>query len=507
MTERNEEGSSTTWNGKHIIATGGVLGCVGLAFILNNFAPGPGSENALKRGSSAYQERKYQEASDAFTRAIALNPGNSVGYFGRALALHQLGKADAAKADYDTVVHLKPDFAEAYYNRGLIFTDLGKPDEALADFADDARLRPQDADPHLRRVDIFRALGDFDHALAERNILLDLRQRRPEDYLALSALKRDFGDLEGAIGTLDTAIGSGAGFYDAFLNRGLLRRDKGDTAGALDDLTKAIALKSNPTEAGDTRAYVARGETLLVAGRTDAAKAEFDDTIKRNSDSSPADASRGMLALFVLGDAAAAATDLDAAVDRSFQNRDFSDIVNLGIQEALKENRPSEQGPQAAPYVPFVPAIYYYVAWRHLAHQVAGQDDGEAFAAEIRNLGDCRFALLQCPTAASWTEAFLIPPAPALTRPSWPAPVLALLAGAITSDVVLRAAAAEPAPALRHQQLCEADLFLAEYGLTKKASQADTQKLFSSAVDECPPNTREAVFAKAALQRVSAPPK
>lgn len=503
MKNQDETESSTGWNKTHIISAAVILGCAGLAFLLNQIAPGPAAEDAYASGTSALQEKKYQDANDAFSKVIRLNPDNTDAYFGRALALRHLDDNDAAKADYDTVLSRAPDNGAAHYNRGLIFTDLNKPDEAIADFIADARLSPQDPDPHLRLAELYRATGDFDHALAERNILIDMRGRRLEDYLERSALRRDFGDLDGAIGDLDAAIGTGAGSYDAFLNRGLLRRAKGDSDGALADFAKAISLKpeGDPLKSIDPRAHVARGETLLAAGHADAAKAEFDDMIKRSPDSSPGYASRGMLALFVPGDAAAAATDLDTAVKKSFENRDSARLFNEGFREAMQEefheSAPEEPWrPEVAPNVPFAPTIYYYVVWRHLAHQRAGQDDSEAFSKDLDKFD-----------FKSLTEVASAPPERTLQRVTWPAPVLALFAGKTTPDIVRRTAAAEPAPAVRRQQQCEADFFLAEYSLFNKNGELDAQKLLRAAVDECPQGAREKVFAKLELERLSAPSK
>jgi tetratricopeptide (TPR) repeat protein len=482
MTEQEE--SAGGWNAKRFKYAAIIVGCVGLAGILNQFAPGPAAEDAYAHGNGALKDQKYQEAADAFSRVITLDPDNGPAYFGRALALRRLGQTDAAMTDYDTVVRLNPDDNAAHYNRGLIFTDLDKPDDALADFEAAAKLAPQDPDPHLRRAEIFRALGDFNGALAERSAVIELRGRRPEDYLARSKLYRDFGNLDGAIADIDTAINN-SGTYDAYFNRGLLRSAKGDTGGALADFGQAITIKAD-----DLRAYAARGATLLAAGRVDDAKAEFDSLVDRSPDQSPGYASRGILSMFVRGDAAAGVINLDAAVQKAIAWRDYSRLLDRGF-EAVSE-RPnvtdpqSSRGSEVAPNVPFLPTIMYYYAWRHLAHHRAGQDD--TFPADING-------------AASWTEAAFKPAERSLKRASWPTPMLALFAGKVRSDVVRHFAETEPAPAQRRQQLCEADFYTAALDL--KASNAPD--LLRAAIDECPQGAAEAVFAKAELQRLDTP--
>jgi tetratricopeptide (TPR) repeat protein len=479
MTGQQE--SAGGWSAKRFKYAVIIVGCVGLAGILNQFAPGPAAEDAYVHGNSALKDEKYQEAAGAFGRVIKLDPDNAPAYFGRALALRRLGQTNPALADYDTVIRLSPDDNAAHYNRGLIFTDLDRPDEALADFQTAAKLAPQDPDPHLRRAEIFRALGDFDGALAERTAVIELRGRRTEDYLARSRLFRDFGHLDSAIADIDTAIGN-AGSYDAYLNRGLLRSAKGDTDGALGDFAQAITIKSD-----DLRGYAARGATLLGAGRVDEARTEFDALIERNPDQAPGYASRGILSLFVRGDAAAGVVDLDAAVQKAIAYHDYSRLLDRGVEavsQRLNVTDPQPpRGPEVAPNVPFLPAIMYYYAWRHLAHHQAGQDD--TFPADING-------------AASWSEAAFKPAERSLKRASWPTPMLALLAGKVTRDVVRHFAETEPAPAQRRQQLCEADFYAAAFDM--KATNAPD--LLRAAIDECPQGASEAVFAKAELQRL-----
>lgn len=479
-----QEESAGGWNAKRFKYAAVIVGCVGLAGLLNQFAPGPAAEDAYAHGNGALKDQKYQEAADAFSRVIKLDPDNAPAYFGRALALRRLGQTNAAMTDYDTVIRLSPDDNAAHYNRGLIFTDLDKPDEALADFEAAAKLAPQDPDPHLRRAEIFRALGDFNGALAERSAVIELRGRRSEDYLARSRLYRDFGNFDSGIADIDATIGNGA-TYDAYLERGRLRSAKGDADGALGDFAQAIAIKPD-----DLRGYVARGVALLGVGRIDDAKAEFDSLVARSPDHAPGYASRGFLVLFARDDAAGGVADLDAAVQKAIAWRDYSRLLDRGVEAvSQKFNVPDPEpprGPEVAPNIPFQPTILYYYAWRHLAHHRAGQED--TFPADING-------------TASWTEAAFKPAERSLKRASWPTPMLALLAGKVTRDVVRHFAETEPAAAQRRQQLCEADFYAAELDL--KASNAPD--LLRAAIDECPQGSSEAVFAKAELQRLGTP--
>ena len=49
-------------------------------------------------------------------------------------AKYELGRHEAAVADYDEAIRLKPNYAEAYNNRGISKGKLGLKDEARKDF-------------------------------------------------------------------------------------------------------------------------------------------------------------------------------------------------------------------------------------------------------------------------------------------------------------------------------------------------------------------------------------
>jgi tetratricopeptide (TPR) repeat protein len=60
---------------------------------------------------------EHQRASDAYSRAIFLDPSQALFWFNRATVRRFLGEIAAAEEDYDRVIALRPDDYEAYSNR------------------------------------------------------------------------------------------------------------------------------------------------------------------------------------------------------------------------------------------------------------------------------------------------------------------------------------------------------------------------------------------------------
>ncbi|MGN1288143.1 MAG: tetratricopeptide repeat protein, partial [Bradyrhizobium sp.] len=81
----------------------------------------------------------------ACTRLIAANPRGrdlSITYYNRALAWHNKGDLEKAKADYDQSIAINPSFAPSYGQRAKVFLQNQDYDRALSDFDRAIQLKP-----------------------------------------------------------------------------------------------------------------------------------------------------------------------------------------------------------------------------------------------------------------------------------------------------------------------------------------------------------------------------
>jgi hypothetical protein len=70
----------------------------------------------------------------SYDQALAINAGYSEAYCNRGIALHELGRLDAALGSYDRAIELKPDFAEAHFNRSITLLTWGDFDNGWRDY-------------------------------------------------------------------------------------------------------------------------------------------------------------------------------------------------------------------------------------------------------------------------------------------------------------------------------------------------------------------------------------
>jgi tetratricopeptide (TPR) repeat protein len=276
----------------------------------------------------------------------------------------------------------------------------------------------------------------------------------------------------------------------------------GDAAAAIADFEQAIALKTAQQQSSGLppnvmRFRLARGEALRDTGQIDAAKAEFETAVGGAATSATAHQQRGLLALFVLGDAAAAAEDLDAAVREGIRHRDANRLMDYGIRSIeqkyhLTPTR-TDDGPTLDTDVPFYPTIYWLVIWRQIARTHATPPDAPV-KADAPELGINRWENMDIAGVPVRT--------PLRRRLSWPLPIWLMFIGKATPDEVRRAAENVPGAYERRLRVCEADFYTAEYDLAKGARD-EARRLLQSAVDGCPAAAPEATFAKAELKRVT----
>lgn len=157
---------------------------------------------------------QFEQAIEAYDRAIALKSDYDEVYANRATALIGLKRHAEALASCDRAIRLASENAQAHSNRGIALKALDRLDEALASHDRAARLSPGSAEIHYNRG----------------NTLLNLKRS------------------EEAVTAYDKAIALRPAYAFALANRGHALRDLERLDLALDSYGRAIALKPDYQE-------------------------------------------------------------------------------------------------------------------------------------------------------------------------------------------------------------------------------------------------------------------
>ena len=91
-------------------------------------------------GRQAIDANRWNEAINAYDKALELNPNDASAFNNRGFAYSNLGKYRQAILDYDRAIELNPKDADAYYNRGNAYSRLGNSIYANQDLKKAANL-------------------------------------------------------------------------------------------------------------------------------------------------------------------------------------------------------------------------------------------------------------------------------------------------------------------------------------------------------------------------------
>jgi tetratricopeptide (TPR) repeat protein len=228
-------------------------------------------------------QNKPDEAIDAFTRAIALEPSRPELYRGRARIELRRKEPTAAQReralhDLDEVVRLEARanllLAADQTDRARLLERDDRGEQALA-ACDAALLVDRDYAPaHDMRLKLLRKLKRYDELIASCDVLL-ARSRPSADLYEL---------------------------------RGMARENQGKHTAAIEDFTQALALK--PASAP---LLIQRGDLYLMTDAPRSAQRDFEEAIRLDSSNADAYAGRG-LAVVALGHYADAVADAATAL-------------------------------------------------------------------------------------------------------------------------------------------------------------------------------------------------
>ena len=110
---------------------------------------------------------------------------------GRALALLQLDRSEAALVDFDRAIELSPSFAQAYANRGILHDRNGRYDSAVADYRYAIQLDAKVGEGPGWLWKFMHSPEIEQSSLAERVTYIEAELKKPESERLLRVQEQD----------------------------------------------------------------------------------------------------------------------------------------------------------------------------------------------------------------------------------------------------------------------------------------------------------------------------
>ncbi|MEW5828649.1 MAG: tetratricopeptide repeat protein, partial [Chloroflexota bacterium] len=201
---------------------------------------------------------EYQEAFDAYTGAVAADPGFGPGYLGLARVQPFVNNRVDPISNLDKAVEYAPDFAEAYVARAEYYLDHDRPDDAVNDLESARDLAPESAPAHYNLARAYLDLGLDQQALeaAEEAYALDVTLL--DNYLALGEAYAANDQVKDALEVMQTYVLYVQDNATAYTILGSAYIQNGEYEAALEALNRSLALDRSQGEL-----YLQRGYAYL----------------------------------------------------------------------------------------------------------------------------------------------------------------------------------------------------------------------------------------------------
>jgi tetratricopeptide (TPR) repeat protein len=149
---------------------------------------------------------KFEEAYDAFQRALEIIGPHPAVYYGLASALYSLGKPEEAASYYRETLVLAPDRQGVHAQLARIFGEQGKTDEAVAECRAELELDPENYHVHVALAELLEKQGKQDEALQHLQTALEISPQQHHVHTALGLILKRRGDYNQAIQHFSAAL-------------------------------------------------------------------------------------------------------------------------------------------------------------------------------------------------------------------------------------------------------------------------------------------------------------
>jgi lipoprotein NlpI len=129
---------------------------------------------------SAMGQRKFREAADLATKAIAAEPDRPEAYIVRGMAVGSMGRLKDSIADFTKAIELKPEVT-TYMYRGRMYSELDEHAKSLADFDRAVELDPKARGVHRQRGRELFKMGEIEKSITAFDRYVELEPDREND--------------------------------------------------------------------------------------------------------------------------------------------------------------------------------------------------------------------------------------------------------------------------------------------------------------------------------------
>jgi Flp pilus assembly protein TadD len=200
------------------------------------------ADNWVDEGNTLYAHGKYDEAIQAYDKAIEINPQDADAWYYKGTALDMLRKYDEAIQAFDRAIEINPQDADAWYEKGWNLGELGKHEEAIEALDEAIRLDPNYASAWEDKGWNLGELGKHEEAIQALDKAIDIDPQYAYAWLIRGRVLYNQGKYDEAIQAYDKAIEINSQDADAWYGKTLALDEQGKHDEANRTYDKAIEI-------------------------------------------------------------------------------------------------------------------------------------------------------------------------------------------------------------------------------------------------------------------------
>ena len=205
------------------------------------------------KGEKALNNKKYEEAINAFSEVIKINKKNPEAFYSRGLCHLFNDDPLAAIGDFSVAIELDSLWSDAYNNRGLCYGYIGELESSADDFKKAIELDSNFTKAFLNLGSAYLTMGKTDKSIEMLNKVVEKDSTNPESYFIRGSAYLFNKDFEKGKEDFSIAIDLGLKSNKAYFNRASCSFNLEKYNDAIEDLSKAIDLNPKDIEAYTNR--------------------------------------------------------------------------------------------------------------------------------------------------------------------------------------------------------------------------------------------------------------
>src|SRR5882757_6067686 len=206
-------------------------------------------------------------------------PTSSRAHLNHATALQDAGRVDEAAEAFSNSLRLNPDSAKAHAALATILIGKGELDDAHKHYETALKMEPNNAEYHSGYAYLLEQLGQDDQAAAECEAAIRLAPKSALAHHSYGAFLEKHGKLDEATAQYQEAVRADPGLVDARIDLGTALLEKGDLSDAKVHLQAASKLDPKLAQPHN---YL--GKVFMREGNIPSAIAQFEEALRLHPD-------------------------------------------------------------------------------------------------------------------------------------------------------------------------------------------------------------------------------